>query len=114
MAERTPRLCFQNSALSSRTTITASSQDPARRATQLAKGSRGARWRSKLGWNVVGGAVRGDNNRFLFFEGSQLRDARVVAGGYETGDLLATALATAMNSAHLYLGSTQTSLKSRK
>lgn len=101
MAERTPRFCFQNSALSPRTTISASSQDPARLASQLAKGSRGARWRSKLGWNIVAGL----NDKILLHEFNggaildSLRVAKLTPGNYATGDLLATEIAAALNAA---------------
>lgn len=101
MAERTPRICFQNSALSPRTTITASSQDPTRRATQLAKGSRGARARTALGWTIN----EAYNDSLLLHEanggaiGTSLRIARVTPGYYATGDDMAAAVQTALAAA---------------
>jgi hypothetical protein len=91
VAERTPRFCFQSSALSPRTSLAATSQDPARLVTQLAKGSRGSRWRSKIGWTITAGL----NDKILLHELNgglvldSLRVAKLTPGYYATGDDLA-------------------------
>lgn len=96
---RVPRLCFQNAALLPKTVISASSFDLLHGPNLLASSSRGAAWRSKPGHNVVAGF----NDRFLFQEEDDLRDARIAAGNYPTVTAYTTALEAAMNDAPLFL-----------
>lgn len=95
MAERTPRVMWQNLVQLSGTTVAVSSVEAAFPKNWMKDPQVTKAWRSKVGWNVVAGV----NDKLDFTEAGNVRVATVTAGNYATGAAMATAVQTALNAA---------------
>jgi len=91
-----PYFVYQNFGKLSGNIISASSEDTQYPVEHLIDTLRSKTWRSKLGWNIV----TGFNDRLDFTEGVTGDAAAVIPpGNYVSGETLATAIQTAMNTA---------------
>lgn len=95
MADRTPRLAYQNFCQLGPTVISSSSQDSAFPRVWVRDALPTKVWRSKLGYNVVAGR----NDKLDFSEAGTARVATLTAGNYGTAADYATQVQTAMNAA---------------